>query len=162
MNINNLIIRDEVYPEDVKNVRLLAQLSGFFTDEEIDVAVELVEERLNKGIKSGYNFIFAQLDDIVVGYTSFGKIACTDASFDLYWIIVHKDYQGYKIGKTLLQRTEEEIKKIGGKRIYVETSSRAQYEPTRNFYLGQSYKEEAVFKDFYRVGDGKVIYLKIL
>ncbi len=160
MNINNLVIREEVFQKDIEGVRLIAEGTGFFNEEEIDVAAELVEERLNKGIKSGYHFLFAEIDNTLIGYTSYGKIACTDASYDLYWIIVHKDYQGYKIGKKLLKESEEKIKNLGGKRIYVETSSREQYVPTRQFYLKQNYIEEAVLKDFYKEGDSKVIYLK--
>lgn len=162
MDINNLIIREDVLQKDIDSVRSIAEGTGFFNEEEVDVAVELVEERLNKGIKSGYHFLFAEINKTLVGYTSYGKIACTDASYDLYWIIVNKDCQGFNIGKRLLKESEEKIKKLGGKRIYVETSSREQYVPTRQFYLKQHYIEEAVLKDFYKEGDSKVIYLKTI
>ena len=64
------------------------------------------------------------------------------------------------IGKALLQMSEEIISK-GGQRIYVETSSRAQYEPTRKFYRSCGYQEEAMLSDFYAPGDDKVIYVKV-
>jgi hypothetical protein len=46
--------------------------------------------------------------------------------------------------------------------VYVETSSRDQYEPTRRFYLKCGYRVDAVLEDFYAPGDGKVIFVKAL
>ena len=131
-------------------------------DAEIDVAVELVEERLSKGESSGYYFVFAEQGGRVVGYTCFGPIPCTIASFDLYWIAVHDSCRGQGIGKALMRKSEELIAAMGGTRVYIETSFRAQYVPTRQFYFACGYQEAAVLADFYAPGDGKVIYLKVL
>jgi ribosomal protein S18 acetylase RimI-like enzyme len=57
---------------------------------------------------------------------------------------------------------EDRIKEMGGKRIYVETSSREQYRPTRSFYSRCGYQKEATLKNFYSPGDDKVIYLRVL
>jgi ribosomal protein S18 acetylase RimI-like enzyme len=62
----------------------------------------------------------------------------------------------------LLKKVEEKIREMGGKRIYVETSSREQYEPTRLFYSRCGYRKEATLKNFYSPGDDKVIYLRVL
>ena len=50
----------------------------------------------------------------------------------------------------------------GARRIYADTSSRPQYEPTRAFYLACGYLEAAFLTDFYGPGDGKVIFVKSL
>ena len=50
----------------------------------------------------------------------------------------------------------------GARRVYVDTSSRSQYEPTRAFYLACGYAREAFLADFYAPGDGKVIFVKAL
>ena len=50
----------------------------------------------------------------------------------------------------------------GGKRIYIETSSRPQYTPTLGFYASRGYELVTVLEDFYRRGDGKAIFLKVL
>ena len=57
---------------------------------------------------------------------------------------------------------ETHIAARGGRRVYVETSSRAQYEPTRAFYLRCGYRVEATLADFYATGDSKVILIKVL
>jgi len=160
MDLGAIYYRDDITPADVGNVRRIVESSGFFSDEEIEIAVELVQERLAKGIKSGYYFLFAEEGGNVVGYTCFGPIAGTKSSYDLYWIAVHNDFRGAGIGKELLAATEREIARQGGQRIYIETSSREKYEPTRAFYRNRGYQEEALLKDFYSPGDGKVIYVK--
>ena len=47
-------------------------------------------------------------------------------------------------------------------RVYVETSTRPQYAPTRAFYLACGYQLAAELPDFYAPGDGKAIFLKLL
>ena len=157
-----LTFRQEVLQSDAQRVRELTTSTGFFMDAEIDVAVELVEERLSKGESSGYYFVFAEQGGRVVGYTCFGPIPCTIASFDLYWIAVHDSCRGQGVGKALMRKSEECIAAMGGTRVYIETSFRAQYVPTRQFYFACGYQEAAVLADFYAPGDGKVIYLKVL
>jgi len=146
----------------MKHVREIVVSSGFFSKAEIEVAVELVQLRLNKGIESGYHFLFAEEDKKVLGYSCFGPIPCTVESYDIYWIAVQEDLRRSGLGVELLKKVEEKIREMGGKRIYVETSSREQYEPTRLFYSRCGYRREATLKNFYSPGDDKVIYLRAL
>ncbi len=128
----------------------------------IDTAVELVEDRLAKGPRCGYYFLFAEQDGKTVGYTSYGPIACTKSSFDLYWIVVSGDYRGKGLGTQLLDQSEEAIAALGGTRVYIETSARPFYLRTRAFYLARGYKQVAELEDFYAPGDAKAMYLKVL
>ncbi len=136
--------------------------SGFFSPVEIDVALELAYEKIADGAASSYHFLFAEKKNIVCGYSCFGLIPLTSASYDLYWIAVNDNLRGQSIGKKLLSRSEKIISSLGGKRIYVETSSRNQYLPTHNFYENYGYHKEAILKDFYSTGDSKIIYSKAL
>jgi ribosomal protein S18 acetylase RimI-like enzyme len=97
-----------------------------------------------------------------VGYTSYGPIACTKESFDLYWIVVDAGFRAKGLGSRLLVKTEEAIAALGGKRIYIETSARPSYTPTRAFYLARGYAQVAELEDFYAPGDAKAMYLKVL
>jgi len=155
-----LSYRETVKPEDAENVGNIVKSTGFFDEEEILIAVELVQERLEKGLQSGYHFLFAELDGRAAGYTCFGPIPATSCSYDLYWIAVHDEFRGMGIGKELIKRTEPLIAGLGGRRIYIETSSRDLYIPTRAFYLKCGYTQEAFLTDFYHPGDSKVIYVK--
>jgi D-alanine-D-alanine ligase len=152
--------REEPRPSDMKIVRDIVVSSGFFSEAEIDVAVELVQERLNKGLASGYHFLFAERKGAIIGYACFGPIPCTLESYDVYWIALKNELRGGGLGRLILKQVENKIMEMGGKRIYVETSSRDQYKPTQSFYRRCGYREEAVLKDFYSPGDHKVIFLK--
>ena len=154
--------REEPRASDIQRVREIIISSGFFSEDEIEVAVELVQERLQKGAESGYYFLFAEEDQKVTGYSCFGPIPCTVESYDIYWIAVQQELRRSGLGAVILNKVEERIREMGGKRIYVETSSREQYRPTRSFYSRCGYRKEATLENFYSTGDHKVIYLRTL
>lgn len=147
---------------DVLLVREIVKTTGFFHDEEIEIAVELVEERLKKGQASGYEFIFLEFEDWPVAYSCYGLIPLTKSSYDLYWIAVHSDHRSKGLGKILLTETENDIKARRGTAIYTETSSRDLYIPTRQFYLRNGYNLKAQFEDYYDKGDDLVYFVKKL
>ncbi|MEK6677736.1 MAG: GNAT family N-acetyltransferase [Planctomycetota bacterium] len=158
----SLVFREAVQPSDVDGVRNIVESTKFFSKDEVEVAVELVVARLTHGPSSGYYFLFGESDQEVVGYTCFGPIACTQASFDLYWIAVSERLRGQGVGKELIEQSEQSIKRMVGQRVYIETSSRPLYEPTRAFYLRCGYHEEARLRNFYAPDDDKVIYVRAL
>jgi ribosomal protein S18 acetylase RimI-like enzyme len=159
---NNITWREEPVPTDIDDIVSIVRSTGFFNAEELDVAAELVEERLARGMASGYFFLFLELSKKVTGYSCFGPIPGTLTSFDLYWIAVHNESRGMGLGKIIMERSENEIARMNGNRIYVETSSKELYIPTRKFYEGCGYRVEAVLKDFYAPEDDKIIYVKVL
>lgn len=154
--------RFDAGPSDPETIRRIVESTGFFNDEEIDVAVELADERLAKGDASGYYFVFAEREGGTVGYACYGPIPGTRSSFDLYWIAVSSDRRGMGLGRMLMERAEAAIRGMGGTRVYIDTSSREQYAPTRGFYESCGYAVEAALTDFYAPGDSKVIYMKKL
>jgi GNAT superfamily N-acetyltransferase len=156
----NYKFRMEVYPSDVEVVRDIVVSTGFFRDDEVHVAVSLVEERVKTGKASGYEFIFLEMDGKPVAYSCFGIIPCSLLSYDLYWIVTHHDYRGKGLGSILLKETENQIAKMGGKAVYVETSSKEHYLPTQRFYEKNAYDLKARFIDFYDFGDDKLVYVK--
>jgi GNAT superfamily N-acetyltransferase len=162
MGVVRVGFRTTVTEKDLETVRAITESTGFFYKEEIDTAVELVEDRLLKGPLCGYHFLFAEQDGRTVGYTSYGPVACTRESYDLYWICVAGDYRGKGLGTQLLEQSEEGIAALSGTRVYIETSGRPFYEPTRAFYIARGYTPVAELEDFYAPGDSKVVYLKVL
>ena len=162
VRLHGIVFRYELQPQDPERVCRLTEISGFFTAAEVEVAVELVNERLSKGVPSGYHFVMAEHYGRLAGYACYGPIACTASSYDLYWIAVHPDYQGKGLGRRILKETERLIRESSGSRIYVETSQRVQYASTRAFYENCGYRLETVMADFYAPGDGKVVYCRSL
>lgn len=155
-----MTLRTAVRQGDGDVVRDIVTSTGLFRPDEVGVAVELLEERLRIGLASGYHFIFAERDGDVAGYSCYGPIPLTLNSYDLYWIAVRKTAQGRGIGKMLMARSEAAIGGLGGRRIYIETSSRDPYGGTRRFYGQCGYRVEATLKAFYAPGDDKIIYVK--
>lgn len=140
--------------------------SGKFNDAEIATALELVDEALEKGEEaSGY--FFAILEDkkeesIVRGYVCYGPTPLTQGVYDLYWIVVDPKAQGKGFGRLLTKYVEREVVKRGGRMILIETSSQETYGPTIRFYERSGYELAARIKNFYRIGDDKLVFLKEL
>jgi ribosomal protein S18 acetylase RimI-like enzyme len=149
--------------KDKDKIREILVDTEMFTDEEIGVAVELMDEFLSKGEESGYEiYSFVDENDEAVGYICFGKRPLTLATFDIYWIAVKPSLHGNGIGKGLIRFAEQKIKEEGGKLILVETSSQEKYQKTRLFYRACGYKEVARIKDFYKPNDDLIIFAKYI
>jgi hypothetical protein len=85
MNKPDFTLRTIPGSKDPVHIREIASSTGFFREDEIRIAVELVEEWLAKGVASGYEFFFADIDGKPVAYSCYGLIPCTLHSYDLYW-----------------------------------------------------------------------------
>ena len=155
-------LREELTPAAPDRVYALAAATGFFTAEEAAIARELAEERLTRGVASGYHFLLAEEAGELLGFACFGPIPCARGAYDLYWIVVRPDRQGGGLGRRLLTAAEARIAAAGGRRVYIDTSSRPQYAPTRAFYRACGFREEALLAGFYDQGDGKAIFCKVL
>lgn len=166
-----LTFREEVSPEDCARVRDVVASTGFFYPEELDIAEELVRERLEKGPASGYHFVLVDAGagngapgphTELLGYACHGPSDADPTLFDLYWIAVRQGCRGSGLGTEILHRTEELVRDMGGKLLVAETSGRELYAPTRRFYERHGFFEAERVKDFYRPGDDKVVYHKLL
>lgn len=163
VSAQQVVWREAVRASDEGAIRRMAVATGFFRDDEVEIACELVRERLHRGEASGYEFVL--VDDAqgeLMGYACYGPIACTVGSYDLFWIIVNPSHQGAGLGRLLVGRVERAIARLGGRHVYIETSSLPKYEPTRRFYERCGYDLAARLADFYQVGDDKLVFLKKL
>lgn len=137
--------------------------TGFFYEFEIQTALEIADETLAKGTDgSGYHWIKATDEDGLVAFANYGKNAFSTHSWDLYWIAVHQNSRNKKLGSLLLKAIEDDVRQIGGKILWIETSGRPLYAPTEKFYQRNGYMLQASLKEFYGPGDPKQIYSKKL
>lgn len=158
----NIQIREELLPADREALENILRSCKFFREDEIAVALELIDDRLHKGKASEYHFLVAMSGDRVVGYCCYGLVPCTVHSYDLYWIVVDPTMHRGGIGRKLVAAAEEHIRKLDGKRVYIDTSSQPRYEPTHHFYSSCGYRVEATLREFYAPGDNKVVFCKVL
>lgn len=157
------VMMQGITADDLADVYSITKSSGFFSEDEVMMADEVARDSVLKGeIVSGYSYIFALINGTKVGYSCFGPIPCTDERYRIYWLAVDDRLRGRGLGSQLLQETEKTIAARGGKRIYLETSTRDQYKPTRDFYRKCGYIAEAKLENYFYDGDGMVMYVKIL
>ena len=152
--------RKRARPEDLPALRELVESTRVFYPEELEIALELLNERLRLGSKSGYEFFFAERDGWLVGYCTWGPVPLTKASFDLYWIAVAPGAQGLGVGRRLMALAEAAVARRGGGQLFIETSSREVYARTRRFYRSGRYRQAARLRDFYGPGDHKIVFCK--
>jgi ribosomal protein S18 acetylase RimI-like enzyme len=146
--------------DDPAAVEALLGRAGVFSAAEIAIGRELVEERLQRGIASGYEFRFAGNGIEMLGYCCFGPIPLTDGAWDLYWIAVDPAARGRGIGRRLLAAAEEAAIGAGCRALYIDTSSRPDYAPAHRLYAAAGYRIAARFADFYAPGDDKLVFAR--
>lgn len=138
----------------------LTRATGFFREEEVATAVELLDESLAGD--TDYRFVGAFEQDELTGYACWGPTPGTEGTCDLYWIVVDRRRQGAGIGTQLLSEVEGRLLDEGCRLVVVETSSRADYAPTRGFYENRGYTRAATIPGYYAPGDDLVVYTKDL
>jgi ribosomal protein S18 acetylase RimI-like enzyme len=154
-------------------IEAIVRATGVFNDAEIGVAVELFDAACglqpaarssphadSRETQSDYEFIGAFEGDTLVGYACFGLTPGTDRTYDLYWIAVHPEAQRSGAGAALMNEVERQLEQRHARLIVVETSSRADYDPTRGFYHKRGYEETARLRGFYAPGDDRVVLTK--
>jgi len=153
-------IRPLIFHDREKILRLLRQRS-IFNEEEIQVALEIIDDTLRQHEKQDYQVFCAfNGNGGLAGYICFGPVPMTDGCYDLYWIVVDEKFSRNGVGGKLLGFMEEFVAREGARRIYVETSSTPPYEPARSFYERYGYQTVGSLMDFYREGDHKMIFMK--
>jgi ribosomal protein S18 acetylase RimI-like enzyme len=150
---------------DRSRIEEMVVSSGRFNKEEIATALELVDEALEKGEESGYIIRVLEVGKghpAVQGYVCYGPTPLTHGVYDLYWIVTDPSVQGTGFGRRLIEYVEGNIMKRGGRMLLIETSSQESYDATIRFYKKAGYKLVARIKNFYRIGDDKLVFSKEL
>jgi ribosomal protein S18 acetylase RimI-like enzyme len=148
--------------KDFEQIRSLVIATDVFIEEEIEIAVELLEIYLNDPRQEDYEMFSAVEGEKVLGYICIGPTPASDWTYDLYWIAVDPTDQGKGVGSSLLSFTEEYLRGEGGRLLIAETSSKPMYEKTRAFYVRKGFQELAHITEYYRLDDDLVIYGKYL
>lgn len=133
-----------------------------FSPDEKKIAVELIDEALGNVNHEYYNIFVYEDDGRILGYHCTGKRALTEGTFDLFWIVVDSRVQNKGVGKKLLDHAESFVKENNGRWILAETSSKDNYDATRNFYFRNNYSIVAEIKDFYKVNDHLIVFGKYI
>jgi GNAT superfamily N-acetyltransferase len=157
------IVSKGINTRDRKSIEEILRSTEYFYDFEIETALEIADETLTKGTEtSGYYWMKISDEDGLVAFANYGKNDFSTHSWELYWIAVHQNSRNKRLGSVLLKAIEDDIRKMGGKILWIETSGRPLYAPTEAFYRKNGYELAASLKEFYGPGDPKQIYSKFL
>jgi ribosomal protein S18 acetylase RimI-like enzyme len=134
---------------------------GNFNKAEIDCALELIDIYLQVKEQKDYRIAVCENSESCVrGYICWGPVPLTEGSYDIYWIATRPDSQGKGFGRSLIEYVETCIEEEKGRLLFIETSSKESYENTVRFYRRLGFTEASRIRDFYDVGDDKLIYVK--
>ena len=147
-------------PEDTPALLALTEGTGVFKPHEIEALNEVLGDYHAQNHLEGHAAVTYERNGEVLGYAYYAPAAMTDRTWYLYWIAVARTTQARGIGGRLLVAAEEEIARLGGRLLLIETSSLPHYEPTRRFYLRHAYAQVAHIPDYYADGDGLVVFSK--
>lgn len=158
-----MIITETVSENDKPQIKQLLEESGFFYPFEVQVVMGLIDETIQAGENtSGYYWLKIEENSKILGFANYGPNPCTMHSWDLYWIAVDQLRKNKGLGTILLKKTEEMIKQMGGRILWIETSGRPAYQATVAFYHHKGYSLEASLPEYYGPGDPKLIFCKKL
>lgn len=103
--------------------------------------------------------VFTEADN-VTGTAYYATEQFAHGTWNVYFIAVGPDKQRNGIGSALMRYIEESLTNQGERVLIVETSSLLKN--ARNFYLHQGYEQEACIREFYKAGDDKIVFRKLL
>ncbi|MFI5236888.1 MAG: GNAT family N-acetyltransferase [Ignavibacteriales bacterium] len=147
-------------PADAKIIESMLIETPNFNNEEIKVAMELVNLAAADPKQTDYNLFVYEENGMILGYHCTGKRPLTDGVYDLYWIVTNPGYNKKGIGKKLLEHAESFVNEMNGRWLLAETSSKESYSATRNFYMRNNYSIISEINDFYSKGDMLIVFGK--
>lgn len=147
--------------EDKVSLLALAAATGLFSPPELEALGEMLGEHLSSP-EEHEHFWITDDDDGLVGAAYYAPESFSAGVWNLYFIGILPREQGKGRGTALIRYVEAELRKRGARLLLVETSGIENFERTRSFYRKNGYDEEARIRDYYKTGDDKIIFRKVL
>ncbi|MBY0588124.1 GNAT family N-acetyltransferase [bacterium] len=148
--------------EDTDDVIALSEATGLFGPSELEELRETLAS-FTRGALGSDHFWLGNVDrDQIVAVVYFAPEAMTRGTWNLHMIAVRPDRQRHGLGAIMLRHVEQTLRERSERLLLVETSGVPEFEGQRTFYRKNGYEEAARIRDFYALGDDKVVFLKDL
>lgn len=147
--------------EDTSAILALAVSSGLFPPDATEEVAGVLASAL--GGELGPDHVWLTDDDNgPVGVAYYAPERMTDGTWNLYMLAVDPDRQREGRGAALVRYVEQDLTARGAHLLLIETSGLVSFERTRAFYRALGFDEEARIRDFYKIGEDKVVFRKTL
>lgn len=147
-----------VTKSEIDGLKKVVDSCGLFPSEYLD---EMISDYFNN--PETQDIWFTYIDDnipIAIGYCVPEKF--TDGTYNLLAIGVSRDSQRKGVASEMMNYIEQLLKQKDGRILIVETSSDDAQIGARKFYKQIGYTQEAVIRDFWKDGEGKIVFWKKL
>ncbi|MFH1665532.1 MAG: GNAT family N-acetyltransferase [Candidatus Omnitrophota bacterium] len=135
----------------------MAKNTGVFNDKDIAILEEVVTDCFKDPPE--YLILYEKIEEKAAGFIILGRTPLTAFSWDIYWIVVDKEFQGRGIGSKLIKKAEDLMLRSGERAVVrLETSTREAYVSARKLYAKAGYREVGTIRNFYAQDDGITIY----
>ena len=144
---------------DIDPILRIVADSGQFDDE----AQGYIRETLVNHLAGESDAIWLTADDgeaIGVAYCAPEPVASGTWNLQMLWTRGDRNRGGY--GGALVKHLEAELHSRNARLLIVETSGLPDFAPARAFYQKYGFVQEATIRNFFAVGDDKLVFIKSL
>ncbi|MFH1878963.1 MAG: GNAT family N-acetyltransferase [Candidatus Omnitrophota bacterium] len=137
----------------------IASGTGVFRDCDLSILDEVAGDCFKNPPE--YTLLSENIDGKKAGFIIFGRTPLTDFAWDIYWVVVDKQFQGRGLGTILIKKAEDHITREQPRAVIrIETSTREEYSSARRLYIKTGYGEVGTIPNFYSANDGITFYSK--
>lgn len=143
--------------DDVDAVKRVIDSTALFPSELLD---EMVAGFLSGSSPNDHWWVVVAEAPVAIVYCAPERM--TDGAWNMLLLAVHADRHGRGIGRDAVAAVEAQLARAGVRLLLVETSGLPEFERTRGFYRACGYEQEARIRDYYRTGEDKIVFRKLL
>lgn len=153
---NHLTIR-ALKRGDLDGVRSVLGGTGLFPPDMLD---DMAEPFLTG--QAPHIWLLVEMAEQTIGFAYCAPERMTEGTFNLLAIAIAPEHQRIGAGAALVRGVEETTRQHVGRLLLVETSTDPDQDAARAFYEKEGFTEEGRIRDFYALGQTKVIFRKQL
>ena len=143
---------------DIPDLERVLSETGLFPS---DMLREMISAFLSAQESSDI-WMTCEVEGRAIGFCYAAPEALTKGTWNMLAIAVLPGEQGRGVGGAIVSALEDALKERDARVLIADTSGTAAFERTRAFYSRNGYTEEARIRDFWTVGDDKVVFWKAL
>ena len=151
----------QAQPSDAKGMMKCIDSIGLFRPDELAEMAGMLASHFSDSADTDH-FWMVDEDYEIIGVAYYAPERMTSGTWNLYFIGITPSRQRQGRGEALLQCVEKALAARGERLLLVETSALEDFCKSRSFYKKCGYEEEARIRDFYKDGDDKIVFRKLL